>query len=166
MAFAQKSRERSVTASLRIDFCTKSTLQPVFAICLTIFASMHCNFAAPQGESPHKRPSWMLGALIYPKNGKQSILTMEDCGLLTSSAEQLFWGTLAHFGPWTFFDVLNYLFRSIFKARGQQSAFLTQEAIHLCIVTHLSYDVFNHLAASNIFKLCKLKLLARPSVLW
>ena len=39
-AFAQKSRERSVTASRRMDFCTKSTLQPVFAICLTIFASM------------------------------------------------------------------------------------------------------------------------------
>eukprot|EP00438_Fugacium_kawagutii_P004407 Skav228592 [mRNA] locus=scaffold1161:30461:37461:- [translate_table: standard] len=39
LAFAQKSSERSVTASLRIDFCTKSTLQPVFAICLTIFAS-------------------------------------------------------------------------------------------------------------------------------
>ena len=38
LAFAQKSSERSVTASLRMDFCTKSTLQPVLAICLTIFA--------------------------------------------------------------------------------------------------------------------------------
>mmetsp|Transcript_16167 Transcript_16167/g.39090 ORF Transcript_16167/g.39090 Transcript_16167/m.39090 type:complete len:238 (+) Transcript_16167:383-1096(+) len=37
-ALAQKSRDRSVTASLRIDFWISSTLHPVAAICLIILA--------------------------------------------------------------------------------------------------------------------------------
>ena len=39
-AFAQKSNERSVTASRKMDFCTSRTLQPVLATCFTILASV------------------------------------------------------------------------------------------------------------------------------